>query len=202
MNRGAMWSLVRSALSMLAPALLLASCAQEPAEPPPLEGARIGGPFTLTGEDGKSVSWSDFDGQYRIVYFGFTFCPDACPMDVQTMMRGFSEFEDEHPELARKVQPLFISIDPERDTPPVLTEFTDAFHPRLLGLSGTDEQTAQVTKDFAAYYKRLEGTPDGGYLMDHSRQAYLMGSQGEPLALLPVDRSPEAVATELAKWVT
>jgi len=204
MKRRAMTYLARS-LAPLALALCaslgLAACGQQqPAERPPLEGAALGGPFTLVDKDGKTVTWDQFKGRWRIVYFGYTFCPDACPLDVQSLMRGFSTFEKEHPSEAAKVQPIFISIDPERDTPEVVGQWTAAFGPRLLGLTGTPEQVKQAVKAFAAYYAKGKETP-GGYLMDHSRIAYLMDAQGKPIAMLPVDKGPDAVAAELAKWV-
>ncbi|MEZ5742722.1 MAG: SCO family protein [Sphingomonadaceae bacterium] len=204
MNRSAMWSFLRIFTSLLAPLALIA-CSGESAAPvderPPLEGAAIGGAFTLVDENGSTVEWSDFKGRYRIIYFGYTFCPDACPLDVQAMMAGFSRFEDESPALAEKVQPIFVSIDPARDTPPIVGEFTAAFHPRLLGLTGTTEQVAAAAKTFAIYYQRGEDTPQGGYLMDHSRQAYLMDPEGKPIAILAIDKGPDAVAADLAKWV-
>ncbi len=208
MNRRAMWTLKRLFSSLLLP-LALAACdsgTPAPLEKPPLEGAAIGGPFTLVDKAGRQVTWDDFDGQYRVVYFGYTYCPDACPLDVQAMMAGFSRFEDEHPDLAAKVQPIFITIDPERDTPQIVGEFAAAFHPRLLGLTGTAEQVGEAASAFAAAYSRGEDTPGGGYLMDHTRIAYLMGPEGEPIAMLPVDKQPleeavPAVAAELAKWV-
>lgn len=202
MNRHAMFPVDRMILSLLLPLSLLACNGEsQPADVrPPLEGAAIGGPFTLIDKDGKEVRWADFAGSYRIVYFGYTFCPDACPMDLQAMMAGFRKFEAVHPDLAAKVQPMFISIDPERDGPEQVGQFAAAFHPRLLGLTGTPEQVATAAKAFAAYYARGEDTA-GGYLMDHSRIAYLMDPDGKPLAMLPVDKEPDAVAAELEKWV-
>lgn len=184
-------------------ALALSACSQstQPAGPPPLEGADIGGDFTLTGEDGKPVSWSDFDGQYRTIYFGYTFCPDVCPVDVQRAMAGLKRFEASDPERAAKVQPLFVSVDPARDTPEVLTEFTDAFHPRLIGMTGSKEQLDKLTKDYAAYYSIGEPNEAGGYLVDHTSITYLFGPDGKPIAILPTDTGPEAVAQELDKWV-
>jgi len=203
MNRRAM-TYLRQLISALMLSLALAACSSE-APAPPLEGAKIGGPFTLVDKAGKEVWWADFYGQYRMVYFGYTFCPDACPMDVQAMMMGFKSFEKAHPALASKVQPIFISIDPERDTPDAVGAFTAAFHPRLIGLTGSDEQVRRAARAFAIYYKKGEET-EGGYLMDHSRVAYLMGKQGEPIAILPIDKGPTketaaAVAAELEKWV-
>jgi protein SCO1/2 len=206
MNRRAMTHHLRFRLiaSLLAP-LALAACGSggtsaAPAERPPLEGAKIGGPFTLVDKNGKTVTWDDFKGKYRVVYFGYTFCPDACPLDVQQLMKGFAEFEKASPERAAKVQPIFITIDPERDTPAVVGQWTAAFSPRLMGLTGTPAQVAAAAKAFAAYYSKGEKTA-GGYLMDHSRTAFLMDPDGKPIAILPVDKSGPAVAADLEKWV-
>ena len=184
-------------------ALALSACSQstQPDGPPPLEGADIGGDFPLPGGDGKPVSWGDFDGQYRTIYFGYTFCPDVCPVDVQRAMAGLKRFEASDPERAAKVQPLFVSVDPARDTPEVLTEFTDAFHPRLIGMTGSKEQLDKIAKDYAAYYSVGEPNEAGGYLVDHTSITYLFGPDGEPIAILPTDAGPEAVAEELDKWV-
>jgi len=200
MNSRAMIKPFRSPLiALLAGALLLSGCksAPSPADPP-LAGAAIGGPFTLVDKDGKTVQWSDFKGFYRIVYFGYTFCPDACPTDVA--MRGLDAFAKAHPKEADRIRPIFISIDPARDTPKVVGEFAAAFSPRLIGLTGTPAQVDQAAKAFAAYYARGKET-SGGYLMDHSRIAYLMGPDGQPISMLPVDKGPQAVAEDLATWV-
>jgi len=203
MNRHAMTNPFRILTPFFLPLALL-GCGgpvSQPAERPPLEGAAIGGPFTLVDKTGHQVRWSDFAGKYRIVYFGYSFCPDACPLDLQKVMQGFSLFEKAHPGLARQVQPIFITIDPARDTPKVVGEFAAAFSPRLLGLTGTQAQTDAAAKAFAVYHARGKDTPGGGYLMDHSRTAYLMGRKGEPITVLPIDKTPQAVAAELAKWV-
>lgn len=205
MNRHAMT--YRKCLTplLLSLALAISGCnsanaPSDAAERPPLEGAAIGGPFTLIDKDGKTVRWADFAGRYRIVYFGYTFCPDACPFDMQKLIQGFNAFAKDNPDLAAKVQPIFISIDPARDTPEVVGQWTAAFSPRLLGLTGTPQQVDAAAKAFAAYYAKGEET-SGGYLMDHSRIAYLMDPDGKPLAMLPVDKDGAAVAAELEKWV-
>lgn len=211
MNRRAMihrprLSLRIHLLAAVLPALALASCgsggsANPPAERPPLEGAAIGGPFTLVDKAGKTVTWNDFKGKYRIVYFGYTFCPDACPLDMQQLMKGFAQFEQASPEHAAKVQPIFITIDPERDTPKVIGQWTAAFSPRLLGLTGTPAQTKAAEKAFASYSSRGKDTGHG-YLMDHQRSAFLMDPEGKPLALLlPVESGGSDVASVLSKWV-
>jgi protein SCO1/2 len=206
MNASVMYAPVRRLAAGLAFALLV-SCSgagNSPAGDPPLAGAAIGGPFELVDSQGKTVRWNDFDGQYRIVYFGYTYCPDVCPYDVQRMMAGFAKFKSEHPDLAAEVQPLFVSIDPERDTPAKVGEFTNAFSNDLLGLTGTPEQIDVAAKAFKAFYGKGQDAGNGSYLMDHSRAAYLMGRNGEPIALLPVETADkgEAVAAELAKWVS
>lgn len=181
--------------------LLLASCSGAASEPPPLDGAAIGGDFTLIDKTGKTVHASDFKGRYTTLYFGYSFCPDVCPLDVQMLMQGYHKFAKAHPDLAAKVQPLFITIDPARDKPEVVGQFAAHFGKELIGLTGTDAQIAQVAKSYAVYYKKGQGTGPNDYLMDHSRAAYLMGPQGQPIALLPVDKDANAVADEFAKWV-
>ncbi len=180
----------------------------------PLAGATIGGEFSLTDQNGTLRNYSEFNGQYRMVYFGYTSCPDICSPDMQNMMAGLIEFEQEEPELAAKIQPLFISVDPNRDTPEILRQFTAAFHPRLIGLSGSEEETAAAAKKFAIVYEKIEPEigsvdPENNYLMGHSQIAYLMGEDGKPLALIPLDNpetennegSAKLVMAELSKWV-
>jgi protein SCO1/2 len=198
MNRQTM---LRKCTAIFATLLTLSACNGAPAAEPPLAGAAIGGAFTLTGEDGNPVSWKDFDGQYRTVYFGYTYCPDVCPVDTQRAMAGLKAFEESNPQLGAQIQPLFISIDPERDTPAALTEFTDNFHPRLIGMTGTKEQLDKVTSEFAATYSIGEKQEGGGYLVGHTNITYLFGPDGEPLAMLPTDQGAEAVTAELEKWV-
>ena len=169
---------------------------------PPLAGARIGGPFTLIGENGEQVRDTDFAGEYRIVYFGYTFCPDVCPVDMQNLGGAMRLLDKQDPALSAKIQPIFVTVDPARDTPAVLREFTDAFYPRLLGLTGDPQIIAKVAGEYGVYYKAEPPEPGGGYLVNHTRQAYLMSPDDKPLALLPVDQSPEAVAEEIERWAT
>jgi protein SCO1/2 len=185
--------------SLLLIAAPLAACGK--AEPPPLAGAAIGGPFTLVDQNGRTVSDKDFAGRYRIVYFGYTHCPDVCPTDLATISAALSAFEKSDPKRAGRVQPLFITVDPERDTPAMLKEYLRAFHPRLLGLSGSAAQVADAEKKFVVYARKGDVQPGGGYAMDHSRQIVLQDPDGKPLALLADDQGPQAMAAELARWV-
>ncbi|MEN2787750.1 SCO family protein [Sphingomonas qilianensis] len=194
--------IVRFAAALLIAALPIACSG--PAAPPaqaPLEGARIGGPFTLIDQNGQPFSERQLAGKYRIMYFGYTFCPDVCPVDVQNLAAGLHVLEGEDAELAAKVVPVFVSIDPARDTPAVLKQFVGNFHPRMIGLTGSPAAITAMAKAYAIYFKEGESQPGGGYLMDHSRVAYLMSPEGKPIALLPHDGTPQAIATELERWV-
>ena len=191
----------------LAALLMLAACNNSPEQPPlssaPLAGATIGGDFSLTDQNGRKRTNAEFDGKYRIVYFGYTNCPDICTPDVQSLMAGLKAFEKTAPDLAKKIQPIFITVDPERDTPAVLKQFVSAFHPRLVGLTGSEVDIADTAKKFAVYYDRVEGSAPDAYLMSHSQTPFLMGPDGKPLVILPTanEGAPELVTAELAKWV-
>ena len=185
-------------------ALLLAACggqAGQPAGDPPLAGARIGGPFTLTDQNGKSVTDRSLAGKYRIVYFGYTYCPDVCPVDMQIIAAAMKALDSSAPATAAKIVPLFISVDPDRDTAAVLKQFAAAFDPRVVALRGTPEQTAAVAKAYGIYFAKQKPGAGGGYMVDHSRQVYLMDPDGKPLALLPADKGTDAMVAELKRWV-
>ncbi len=167
----------------------------------PLAGAKIGGGFTLTNQDGGKTSDTDFAGQYRIIYFGYSYCPDVCPVDLQRLMQGLALAEKNDPSLAKKIQPIFITIDPERDRPEQLKQYVSAFHPRLIGLTGTPDEIAEVAKKYLIIYNKRETEGSSEYLLDHSRQGYFFGPQGEPIALLPFDGTPQEIADEIKRWM-
>ena len=203
----------KTSLFAVSALLLLSACDSGPAPIPlseaPLAGATIGGDFLLTDQDGNKRSFKEFDGKYRIVYFGYTNCPDICTPDMQNLMAGLKSFEKKYPELATKIQPIFITVDPARDTSAVLKQFVGAFHPRAIGLTGTDSEIAEAAKKFAIYSSRVDGSSPENYLISHSQNPYLMGPKGEPLAIMPADvpntdaneGAPDLVEAELAKWV-
>lgn len=189
-------------LLALAAALAAAGCqrAPTPAADAPLAGAAIGGEFTLTDQHGQTRHWADFRGKYAVVYFGYTYCPDICPTDVQRTAQGLREFGGDHPDLRAKVQQIFITVDPARDTPQVVGQFVSAFDPKMVGLTGTQEQVKAAGDAFKVYYSKGREENDG-YMMDHSAITYLFDPAGKPLATLPTDQGAPAVAAELAKWV-
>lgn len=150
--------------------------------------ASIGGPFTLTTHEGRVVTDKDFVGKYKLVFFGYTFCPDICPTELQTIAQAMDVMGDS----GADVQPLFITIDPERDTPPVLADYVKLFHPSIIGLTGTAEQIAAVAKAYRVYYARSQGEPDPTqYLMDHSTFAYLLAPEGSFVTVFAKGSTPE-----------
>jgi protein SCO1 len=185
---------------LILPILILAGCQADVAEPP-LAGARIGGPFALTDQNGRPRTDRDFAGRYRIMYFGYTFCPDVCPVDVAKLTAGLGEFARSDPSRAARVTMVFVSVDPERDMPAVLKQFIAPFGPDLVGLTGTSAQVAAIAKAYGVVYAAQKSPGNAAYLVDHSRTAYLMDPDGKPLALLSQDARPEVIAGELAKWV-
>ena len=142
----------------------------------PQEGRpAVGGPFELIDGDGRMVTERDFRGRHMLVYFGYTFCPDVCPT---TLFSASQALDGIGPELASKVRLVFVSIDPERDTPGVVKEYASHFHPGTVGLTGTPEQVAAAARAFRIYYRKADPDEDGGYLVDHSSILFLMDGEG------------------------
>lgn len=186
---------------LLAMAVLVSACGS-PAPPgqPPLAGARIGGAFSLVDQNGRPVTDRSFAGRYRIMYFGYTFCPDVCPVDVQVIGAAMRTLDKTAPGLAARVVPIFVTVDPARDTPAVVKSFVAAFHPRMVGLTGKPDAIAALAKAYGVYVAKGETSPGGGYMVDHTRTAYLMDPDGKPLALLPIEQGADAVAAEIQRW--
>ncbi len=195
---------VRTSLAAAAAlALSLAGCGRHAApEAPPLEGARLGGAFALVDQDGRPTTDKSFAGRYRAVYFGYSFCPDVCPTTLQTLMQGYRGFASASPQAAAKLVPLFITVDPERDTPAVLKSYVAAFGKPLVGLTGSPQAIASAAKAYGTYYqKKPTAAGASGYLMDHSSQVILFGPEGQPIALIPTDQGAKAVTDTLSQWV-
>jgi protein SCO1/2 len=157
----------------------------------------VGGPFALIDQNGKPRTDTEFRGKLLIVYFGYTYCPDICP----TALAEIGLALDKLGASGDEVQPLLISVDPERDKPRVLAEYVPMFHPRLIGLTGTPEQIRKVADSYKVYYAKYL-PPDGGvYLIDHTGFIYLMGRSGEYLGFFPpgtsADRMVEIIRQHL-----
>lgn len=158
--------------------------------------ALIGGPFTLTDHRGKTRTEKDFRGRYMLVFFGYTHCPDFCPTGLQAMTEALEAMGKD----ADKVQPLFITIDPERDTPTLLNEYRENFHPRLVALTGTVKSVAQAAKAYRVYYAKTGNKSGDDYLVDHSTLTYLMGPDGKYLTHFRHGTPPKKVAERIRKY--
>lgn len=188
------------ALAALIAGLVLAGRASRE-DAGPLAGSGVGGPFALIDQNGRAVTDRDFAGEYRLIYFGYTFCPDVCPLDTQKMAAALRALEQSNPAKAAKVQPLFITVDPARDTPAVLAEYVRQFHPRLIGLTGSQAQIDAARKAFKVYAQRAGPAGAKDYLVDHSAMIYLMGPDGAPIAFLNHDQSAADLEALLDRYV-
>ena len=161
--------------------------------------ALVGGPFSLTDQDGRRVTEKDFLGRYMLVFFGFTYCPDICPTELQVMTAAL----DAMGPAAEKIQPVFVSVDPERDTPEVMKAYVANFGPRLIGLTGTPEEIAAMAKAYRVYYaKAANQNAPGDYLMDHSSIIYLMDEDGSFVKHFAYTTDVEKLTSELKKAIT
>jgi len=157
--------------------------------------ALIGGPFQLTDQDGNKVTDQTYKGKLMLIYFGFTFCPDACPTALGVMSAALDQLDV----AAERVVPILITVDPERDTPAVLKDYVSNFHPRMVGLTGTPEQVAEVAKAYRVYYQKAAGATGEDYLMDHTLLIYLMNGEGKYVTHFGPDATPEQMADEIRK---
>jgi protein SCO1/2 len=171
--------------------------------PPPgnLAGSTLGGAFALVNQDGKPVTEADFAGQYRLMYFGYTFCPDVCPNDVGYIARGLADFEKTRPDRAARVTPIFVTVDPERDDVAAVKAFVAAFHPRLVGLTGTPAAIDAARKAYGIYAKKVATSDPENYLVDHFAVIYLFGPDGAPIAFLPHGSTAADVTAMLETYV-
>jgi cytochrome oxidase Cu insertion factor (SCO1/SenC/PrrC family) len=158
--------------------------------------ADVGGPFRLTDQNGKAVSDTDFRGRYMLIYFGYSFCPDVCPTTLSVMAQALDKLGGE----SRRVTPIFITIDPERDTPQVLGDYMKAFGPNFVGLTGSAAAIKDAEKKYRVYAvkKPLE---KGGYGMDHSSVMYLMGPDGKMISFYDEAISPDDLAKDLRQKI-
>lgn len=154
--------------------------------------ADVGGPFKLTDQTGKTVTERDFHGRYMLIYFGYSFCPDVCPTTLGVMAEALQKLGGE----GQRVVPVFITIDPERDTPKVLADYVKAFGPQFVGLTGDKAAIADVEKKYRVYAVKRP-LEKGGYGMDHSSVIYLMGPNGKLVSFYDEAISPDDLAKEL-----
>jgi cytochrome oxidase Cu insertion factor (SCO1/SenC/PrrC family) len=148
----------------------------DPAEESSATGeVAIGGPFRLLDQNGQRVSNQDFAGKHMLIYFGYTYCPDICPLTLANMSGAMEELP---PEVAEQVVPIFITVDPARDTVEQLAAYAPSFDPRLVALTGSDAEIKAAARAYRVYFKKVEGENADNYLMDHTSFIYLMGPDG------------------------
>ncbi len=158
------------------------------------QGVTLGGPFTLIDQSGRTISERDFSGRALLLYFGYSYCPDVCPTELGTIAAAL----DAMGPAAERVTPVFITIDPERDTPAALADYVSRFHPRMIGLTGTPEQIAQAARAYRVYYAKVRPRDATDYLMDHSSFIYFVGPDGRVRSLFRPETTPEAIAAAVA----
>jgi cytochrome oxidase Cu insertion factor (SCO1/SenC/PrrC family) len=158
----------------------------------------IGGPFELVDQTGRTRTQADLSGKFALIYFGFTYCPDACP----TALVAMAEALDQIGPLAARVQPVFVTVDPERDTVAQMASYVAAVDDRLWGLTGTPAQIAQAAKAYRVFYRKATPKDGGEYLVDHTSLIYLMGPDGAYRAHFSHETTPERMAETLRKLLS
>jgi len=152
----------------------------------------VGGPFSLPDASGRVRSLEEFRGRLVLLYFGFAQCPDVCPTDLAAIGGALRLLG----ERAGEVQPLFVTLDPARDTPPVLREYAAAFHPAFIALRGSDADTLRIARSYKVFYEKV-ADGKGGYSVDHAAFTFLLDRAGKYIALLPPGTKPDRIATLL-----
>ena len=167
----------------------------QPGQPLALASIPTGGDFTLTGSKGV-VSLADFRGKVVVLYFGYTYCPDVCPLSLALIAQGLSGLDAS---VLQRVQGIFVSVDPERDTPQRLAEYAPFFHPSLIGLTGTPEQIAAVARMYGSSYRKQPKGPVGHYTVDHSSVTYIIAPDGKLAEMLQHGSPPESISAAINK---
>lgn len=164
----------------------------------PLAQMGVGGDFMLHA-DGKEVHLSDYNGKVVLMFFGYTSCPDICPttlLSLASVLKALSEDE------MKKIQVLFVSVDPERDTSEVIKKYTNYFHPNILGVSGSKQEIDIVVKQYASAYRKVKSDSAIGYLVDHSSAIYLVNQKGDLMSLLPGDLAVSSIVSAVRKLLS
>ncbi|MCB1532071.1 MAG: SCO family protein [Alphaproteobacteria bacterium] len=163
--------------------------------PPPVAGVSVGGPFALTDHTGKDVTQEAYAGQYKLIYFGFTYCPAICPTELQKITKVLNILGDEGDD----IQPLFITIDPERDTVDTMRGYVSLFHPRLIGLTGNRAQIDKVLANYRVFAQKVEDPENNDYTMDHSSFIYLMSPDDTLISIYRIQDDADYIAADIAK---
>jgi protein SCO1/2 len=189
------WRVWLALACVLFSAPITANEAAEPSASELIEGllsgrAPVGGPFELTDQTGHRRTDADFRGKLVVLYFGYTYCPDVCPTELQSISLALDKLGT----AAEAVQPLFITVDPERDTPARLADFVSSFHPRLIGLTGSMTDIRKTATAYRTFFSKNSAATSGDYSVDHTGFIYLVGKDGHYLGFLPPGLAPDAIA--------
>lgn len=157
----------------------------------------IGGPFSLVDQTGQRVTNEDFKGRFMLVYFGYTFCPDVCPLGLQTIAQALDALP---PDQQERIVPLFVTVDPARDTVEVMREYVTSFHPRLVGLTGSEDEIKSTLSAYRVYAQKAD-PEEGSYLVDHSTFTYLMSPEGRYVTHFGHATTAEEMTARLAEAV-
>lgn len=163
--------------------------------------ALVGGPFELLDQTGRTRTQEDFLGGYTLIYFGYSYCPDVCPTALTVMTQALELLAKEAADKAARVTPIFITVDPARDSVAALAAYAPHFHPRLVALTGAPDKIAEAAKAYRVYYKKVESEESQDYLMDHTSIIYLMGPDGAYLTHFTHLSDAAAIADGLAAQV-
>ncbi len=161
--------------------------------------AEIGGPFALKDTNGREVTDASFLGHHLLIYFGYTYCPDVCPTRLQEMTVALDELESRDPDLAAEIVPLFVTVDPKRDTAAALKAYAAHFHPRLQALRGSEAEVVDLVGSYQGYVKYLSAEDGADYLVDHPAYVYLVGPEGRYLTHFTTFQGPEEMVERLLR---
>lgn len=162
----------------------------------------IGGPFSLTDHHGRRITEAALTGHLTLIYFGYTSCPDVCPVELQNIGAAFDRLNGEDPEKLARLQGFFITVDPERDTQAALADYMPNFHPKIAGLTGSPAETAAAARAYKVYFNKAQAAPgEKSYLVDHSGIVYLMGPDGKFLAHFSPNTPPDQIAAKLRDYL-
>lgn len=197
-RRGALGLLVALSLLPALQALAGEDGAGPPAKPDPFSNL-FGGPFSLISHTGKPVTNLDYAGKFLLIFFGYTSCPDVCPVGLTVMTQALDMLGPD----ADQIQPLFITVDPARDTPEKLAKYVQSFYPKLVGLSGSETQIEAVAKAYRVHRRKVLLNRDSAseYVIDHGSLTYLMGKDGKFLTVIPYTTTAGRMAETLKTYV-
>ena len=167
----------------------------------PAAEVEVGAPFTLIDQNGRTRSDTDFRGSYMLIYFGYTYCPDTCPTSLLKMIEALDALEKRAPAKAAHITPIFITIDPERDTPAVLKDYAGSFSPRLVALTGKPDALRDLGYAYGVFFAKTPGSRDG-YFIDHTSFTYLMAPDGRYIIHFEKDVTAEQLAGALDAHIT